>query len=79
MGIRDNTIEDEVVQRRILFPDPLKTDRIRVNVVEGDFPAVVKMDILGTTPEKSYSVDPFFEKKIYKNGTNILIIEVGIK
>ena len=70
MGIRNASIEELIITRGILFPDPLTTDRIRLNVVEGDFPAVVKMDFFGTTPDKSYSVDPVFEKKIYQNGMN---------
>ena len=61
--------------RQILFPNPLKTDRVRLNVVDGDAPTVLKMDLLGSAHEKSYMSDPFYEKRRFTNGRKIYIIK----
>ena len=68
MGIGNFSTMPFIIARKIFFPSVLKTDRIRLNIVEGAFPVVLKMDVLGTLPDKSYMADPLYEKKTFTNG-----------
>ena len=68
MGIGNFSEMPFIIARNVLFPDPVKTDRIRINVVEGQIPVVLKLDVLGSPPDISYLTDPFFEKRIFLNG-----------
>ena len=59
---------DSIIERTIYFPNPIKTDCIRMDIEEGDFPTSIKIDFFGTTAEKSYWTDPALEKKLLKTG-----------
>ena len=70
MGIGNFSEMPFIIARNIIFPNPVKTDRIRINVVEGQIPVVLKMDVLGSPPDISYLTDPFPDpqRRIFING-----------
>ena len=52
----------QILTRYVYFPLPIKTDLLRLNILEGSSSLAVKIDLLGTTPDKSHRSDSMFEK-----------------
>ena len=63
---------ENLLKRYVYFPFPIKTNLLRLNIVQGSPSLAVKIDLLGTSPEKSYRSDSTFEKMLANNGTCIL-------
>ena len=68
MELGGNNYSNTIVGRTLYFPEPIKTEKIKINIEEGDFPVLLKIDFLGSSAEMSYWADPALEPRLIRNG-----------
>ena len=61
-----------ILRRYVHFPSPIKSNLFRLNIVEGSKSLAVKLDLLGTSPEKSHRSDSMFEQIVAQNGAHVV-------
>ena len=63
------SLQPSTISRRFSLPRPLKTRKLRLEVVEAEVEAEMTLDLMGMTSKEQYAMHKYLEEAKFDYGT----------
>jgi hypothetical protein len=67
----------DIVEKELIFPYPVDTDKFKVVILEGETEVNMKLELLGMTAQERYGLNPYMDHTIIEKGDMIFLSFLG--
>jgi hypothetical protein len=68
----------DVIERELLFPYPVDTDKIKVIIMTGSEEINMKLELIGMTAKERYALNPYLDRSIKDQGEQDILLTKGL-
>ena len=62
-----NPMAIPIISRTTYLPQPVVTNRIRINIIKGQKSIAIKLNFIGAPPKKLYKMDTVLDKHVFQD------------